>query len=382
MPMVECQTCQAVYAPAEAYRYLSQAPQVALESALMSMCHFCFRCRRPACPQCWDTVHGVCGECSQEANLPFRAQAAPLRGVLFPIARQAQLRRKQRDVIRLICIIPGRFQKLAPIDEAETRPYIGKPRTRDYLNKQEAPPPTHAPRPTALVPPSHPHQPTTSGSSSTPKDSAARTTNQIPIPPCTTQFTRNLQAGQSTWTFTTNTIEPSQPKQTFTEAPPPLSAQLIAPYPIQPQTTHKPTSPRSEPRETPLQSRATSNIALEDIATRPERPQTEKRKRQTVATRPGKPEGTRKISMNERPILAQRARRGKNTSASTQKKHAKTLGQHIESFCTVLLSTLLVCILILIVLAVISPVANATILHLCHVDIHAELLALWQLLFP
>jgi hypothetical protein len=301
--MVDCQICQAVYAPAEEYRYLSQAPQVALESALMSMCHFCFRCRRPACPQCWDNIHGVCGECSQEANLPFRAQAIPLRGVLFPTARQAQLRHKHRENIRLICIIPGRFQRLAPIEEAETRPYLNKTHTRDHFIKQETPP----------------------------------------------------------------------------SALPPLSAQLIAPYPIQPQTTNKQTNSHNVPQKTPLPNRATAE--LEDIATQPEQLQTGKQERQTNLTRSGKQESTRQITMNERP-LPQNVQKRKSTRGSTQKKRLQTIGQRIESFCTVLLSTVLVCILILIVLAGISPDANTTILQIFHMNIRAELLALWRLLFP
>ncbi|GCE27495.1 hypothetical protein KDA_29790 [Dictyobacter alpinus] len=119
---ISCRICQATYAPSQEHHYLLQAPPMALESAFMSMCHFCFRCRRPACPQCWDNVHGVCGECCLEAQLPFRAQTAPLRGVLFATTRQAQLHRKHALPVRLICIRPGRFQRMASIDTAETMP--------------------------------------------------------------------------------------------------------------------------------------------------------------------------------------------------------------------------------------------------------------------
>lgn len=130
---ISCRICQAMYAPSQEHSYLLQAPPVALESAFMSTCHFCFRCRRPACLNCWDNVHGVCGECCLEANLPFRAQVAPLRGVLFATTRQAQLRRKHAIPVRLICVRPGRFQNLAPIDTAETL----------QLQKTIAPAPTY-----------------------------------------------------------------------------------------------------------------------------------------------------------------------------------------------------------------------------------------------
>lgn len=117
---ITCSICKAVYAPTQVYEYLLQAPRVALESAFMSMCHFCFRCRRPACPGCWDYVHGVCGQCTLEAHLPFRSPGTPLNGVLFPPIRQAQLRSKRVPQTRLVCIQPGKFQHTAPIEAAET----------------------------------------------------------------------------------------------------------------------------------------------------------------------------------------------------------------------------------------------------------------------
>ncbi len=117
---IVCSICQAVYAPAQGYDYLLHAPRVALESTFMSMCHFCFRCRRAACPNCWDYIHGVCGDCALEANLHFRTHTTPLHGVLFPPTRRAQLRRRRMQQPRLVCIRPGRFQHAAPIDAAET----------------------------------------------------------------------------------------------------------------------------------------------------------------------------------------------------------------------------------------------------------------------
>src|ERR1700680_2883002 len=58
---VTCAICDAVYAPSPLQLPFLQYSQGALEATFMSMCHFCFRCRRAACPQCWDDVHGVCG---------------------------------------------------------------------------------------------------------------------------------------------------------------------------------------------------------------------------------------------------------------------------------------------------------------------------------
>src|SRR5579884_605638 len=104
-----CPICDAAYAPALAQvPFLQTSPEM-LESAFMSMCHFCFRCRRPACPQCWDPVHGVCGACVRETQLSFRAQAAPLDGLLFqPLHRQEQ-RQQEVAAALLICVKSGRF---------------------------------------------------------------------------------------------------------------------------------------------------------------------------------------------------------------------------------------------------------------------------------
>jgi len=81
---VTCVICEAIYAPSHHYKRFLRGSPVVLESAYMSMCHFCFRCRRPACPECWDAVHSICGACVQEANLSFRTQVKPLDGILFP----------------------------------------------------------------------------------------------------------------------------------------------------------------------------------------------------------------------------------------------------------------------------------------------------------
>jgi len=109
---VTCVICEAVYTPAQAYEYLPLTSAIALESALMSMSHFCFRCRRPACPQCWDEIHGVCGACVQEAHLPFRRAASPLKGALFAAAPQTQ-GQSQHKRAPLVCVRHGRFQRPA-----------------------------------------------------------------------------------------------------------------------------------------------------------------------------------------------------------------------------------------------------------------------------
>jgi hypothetical protein len=119
-----CGICQARYAPSRSHEYLLQAPPIVLESAFMSMCHFCFRCRRPSCPDCWDDVHGVCGQCAEENHLPFRLEPVPLNGVPLVPSRQTVPEHTYTVQSSLINVRPGRFQMptLPPIDRIPTRP--------------------------------------------------------------------------------------------------------------------------------------------------------------------------------------------------------------------------------------------------------------------
>lgn len=104
-----CPVCKALYTPAPTHQQLVLAPHIVLESAFMSMCHFCFRCRRAACPDCWDAVHGVCGACVAEAMLPFRTQVKPLSNAMPPMPQQQQVAETMHAAPILVCIQHGRF---------------------------------------------------------------------------------------------------------------------------------------------------------------------------------------------------------------------------------------------------------------------------------
>ena len=107
---VACTVCSALYAPSQAHVYLTQAPHIALESAFMSMCRFCFRCRRPACPLCWDDVHGLCGACVEEVHLPFRKEAEPLPlDSTLLVSSSPQLKQQHSVSFPLVSIRPGSF---------------------------------------------------------------------------------------------------------------------------------------------------------------------------------------------------------------------------------------------------------------------------------
>ena len=109
---VTCAICEAVYVPSPLQLPFLRDMQGALEAAFMGMCHFCFRCRRAACPQCWDDAHGVCGSCVQEAHLPFRVETAPLDGLAFPPPlplRQPFLPQQPQVASPFVLVHPGRF---------------------------------------------------------------------------------------------------------------------------------------------------------------------------------------------------------------------------------------------------------------------------------
>lgn len=123
---ISCVICDALYTLAPSYAYLLQTQPMLLEPMFMSTCHFCFCCRRPACPGCWDAVHGVCGSCGQKACLPFRITLPPLRGTLFTSPREVQptYRRANSDV--LVCARAGHFESdaLLSIDVLPMSPVL------------------------------------------------------------------------------------------------------------------------------------------------------------------------------------------------------------------------------------------------------------------
>ena len=116
-----CPVCKALYTPTPAHQRLVLAPHIVLESAFMSMCHFCFRCRRAACPDCWDAVHGVCGACVADAQLPFRTQVKPLSNAMPPLPQQQQVVETRHAAPVLVCIQHGRFY-VKPLQSSTASP--------------------------------------------------------------------------------------------------------------------------------------------------------------------------------------------------------------------------------------------------------------------
>lgn len=124
---VTCSICQAMYTipstltpPPRALRPQTPSAQL-LDALFMAQCHFCFRCRRPACPECWDHVHHICGSCVEENHLHFRSTPAPLKGLQFPPPRfhdhTSSLTPPSSST--LVCVKHGRFFP-SPEPEIET----------------------------------------------------------------------------------------------------------------------------------------------------------------------------------------------------------------------------------------------------------------------
>jgi hypothetical protein len=130
---IACPICQAVYAPAPQHvAFLAFSPR-AMEAAFMQTCHFCFRCRRTACPLCWDFVQGVCAECDQEAGLPFRVEAPPLAGLRFPPPRLTSHYPQEEIESSFVCLHTGRFQTQPSLLPLPQYPASGLTARTEYL---------------------------------------------------------------------------------------------------------------------------------------------------------------------------------------------------------------------------------------------------------
>jgi hypothetical protein len=104
--IVFCPICRAVYIPSW-QQEKEKASLALLESSFLSICHFCFRCQRPACPQCWNPIHCVCTSCSEEAQLPFRSPVPSLEGLIFSCP--AEISSTQLSSRSFTCLRNGSF---------------------------------------------------------------------------------------------------------------------------------------------------------------------------------------------------------------------------------------------------------------------------------
>jgi hypothetical protein len=130
LKMIACPICRALFVPSDGLH--KQNSTVLLETAFLDICRFCFRCQRPACPQCWNPVHHTCAACSEDARLPFRSPVPSLKGLVFfpPTPHIGQARN-----ISFTCQRNGRFYQPepAPSPKIEAAPFANKQETSGAL---------------------------------------------------------------------------------------------------------------------------------------------------------------------------------------------------------------------------------------------------------
>ncbi len=119
---VACAICDATFTFSATAEGLQLSADT-LETVFMSVCHFCFRCRRLACPECWDGLHRLCGACVREADLPFRTAAPSLRGAsLSSAALQDIPSPANPSSSALLCVRAGHFQRAPDATAAPAEP--------------------------------------------------------------------------------------------------------------------------------------------------------------------------------------------------------------------------------------------------------------------
>ncbi|GCE13591.1 hypothetical protein [Tengunoibacter tsumagoiensis] len=315
---ISCPICQAVYTPAPAYLHLLQTSSFALESAFMSMCHFCFRCRRPACPSCWDNIHGLCGLCTLEAGLAFRSFDPPLPG--SPRYRSISAELNLKTAPRLQCIQPGRLQDdIVPSERVTTIPLRALARQR-ATRRNPSPNRTDIDQITTRP---DPHL-----------EQAERPTRPDPHPEQVRLPTRPERSHIPTRGKTRHTTQSLQRPE---------------------QQLHHPDKP-----ELPTHS-VHAPLAQQE-------PRSDKRQREyELATRPGR-ESSARLPAHTR------------SKAMQAHQEAARFYTQLERIASALLLGFSGLLIILITSAVASPDVNAAIIQLLHLDIRGELAYLWHLL--
>jgi hypothetical protein len=146
LKIVACSVCRAVYIPSCDQQ--DQCTAVLLETAFLDVCHACFRCQRPACPQCWNPIHHTCASCCEEAHLPFRGPVPSLEGLVFlPLTTSPHP--AQTHNISFFCQRNGRFYspESAPAEPASQEISVKERVTSDALPALQLDPVDSAPAP-------------------------------------------------------------------------------------------------------------------------------------------------------------------------------------------------------------------------------------------
>lgn len=118
---ITCALCNASFALEQEREDDWKMDAAEVEAAFMSICHFCFRCRRAACPECWDPVYRVCAQCVAWAGLPFRSEPSPLADMVFP-PEHSPRQMLDESIVPFVCVRHGRYQST---ESAATDPEAG-----------------------------------------------------------------------------------------------------------------------------------------------------------------------------------------------------------------------------------------------------------------
>lgn len=147
LKILACPICRAIYISSSRQQTAHSGSATLLETAFLDVCRFCFRCQRPACPQCWNPMHHVCSSCSEEAQLPFRSPVPSLEGLAFFPPASSQTAQATR--MSFTCLRNGRFYTPEPVSpplespQCSSVPTPSDPVTSDALpTVQKAPAPS------------------------------------------------------------------------------------------------------------------------------------------------------------------------------------------------------------------------------------------------
>jgi hypothetical protein len=120
LKVVTCPVCRAVYVPyIQKQRDGYNGSFTLLETAFLRVCHFCFRCQRPACPQCWNQEYNLCAACSKVAHVPFHSPLSSFEGLIFSPPVFAQM--SQASALSFACLRNGHSHAPAHLS-VETTP--------------------------------------------------------------------------------------------------------------------------------------------------------------------------------------------------------------------------------------------------------------------
>lgn len=113
---VTCSICAARYAVVGSWQAWEPLTTMQREHLLLNNSRFCYRCRRPACPDCWNKTYALCAACVHETGLVLQA----------PVQNMAWGEDSQEG---LVCIGEGRYHREWANKTSSTHPRVKRIRS-------------------------------------------------------------------------------------------------------------------------------------------------------------------------------------------------------------------------------------------------------------